>query len=108
LRVLLSFPRGKSEPNLRREDRSMSQPSVAQQPGKPGVSLSLGIFGLIAWIIPIVGLPVTITGLVFGIKALKREEISLAVVGTALCAIGLLLSVGNAVVGAYLGATGRL
>jgi hypothetical protein len=77
------------------------------EPGKPVASLVLGILGLILWLIPLFGLPSTIVGLVFGINALKRSEKGMAVAGVVLCSIGLLLSVANAALGAYLGATGQ-
>jgi hypothetical protein len=78
-----------------------------RQPGKPVASLVLGILGLITWLVPPIGLPVTITGLVFGINGLKRAQKGVAVAGVVLCAIGLLLVALNMAWGAYLGATGQ-
>lgn len=76
--------------------------------GKPTASLVLGICSLFAWIIPLVGLPVTISGLVVGIKTLRRDGSGVAVVGIAMSTVGLLLTLANAALGAYLGATGQL
>jgi hypothetical protein len=76
--------------------------------GKANTSMVLGLVGIIAWVIPIIGLPVTITGLVFGIKARHSAARSKAVAGIALCSIFLTASVVNAAIGAYMGATGRL
>jgi hypothetical protein len=72
----------------------------------PTSPTTLGIIGMIAWILPIVGLPVAIVGLV---KALKYRakfpgHYTLAIV---LCTIALFLSIVNAGIGAYLGATGQ-
>jgi hypothetical protein len=78
-----------------------------KEPGKPVASLVLGILGLLTWIIPLLGLPVSITGLVFGINALKRVRKGMAVAGVVLCSIGLLLGALNFAWGAYLGATGQ-
>lgn len=75
--------------------------------GKAKTSLILGIIGLFAWIIPIIGLPVTITGLVMGIKAWKSSKYTMAVAGVVLCIIGLVLSIMNMAIGAYMGATGQ-
>lgn len=75
--------------------------------GHPIASLVLGILGLIFWLLPILGLPMTITGLVFGVKALKGEKKGLAMAGVILCVIGIFLSSVNAAWGAYLGATGQ-
>jgi hypothetical protein len=76
--------------------------------GKAIASLCLGLFGLIAWILPIIGLPTTITGLVLGIKSVNGSRKGMATAGIVLCIIGLVLSIANAAIGAYLGATGQL
>ena len=75
--------------------------------GKAIASLVLGILGLFGWCIPLVGLPMTITGLVLGIKDLNSRSRGMAIAGVVLCVVGLSLSVGNAALGAYLGATGH-
>jgi hypothetical protein len=82
--------------------------SLSNQPGNPTASLALGCFGLIAWICPIIGVPVTATGLVLGLKALNREENRIAVFGVTLSSIGLALSLVSSVASAYLIATGRV
>ncbi|MDR1450809.1 MAG: DUF4190 domain-containing protein [Helicobacteraceae bacterium] len=72
-------------------------------------SLVLGIVGLFAWVIPLFGFPITITGLVMGVKARKSsEERGMATAGFVLCIIGLTLTLINASIGAYMGATGQL
>ncbi|MCL2363094.1 MAG: DUF4190 domain-containing protein [Defluviitaleaceae bacterium] len=71
--------------------------------GKATASLVLGIIGLVAWFLPIVGLPVTITGLVLGIKGRNSYNRKLATVGVVLSSIGLTASVINAALGAYMG-----
>ena len=68
----------------------------------------LGLVGIVAWLLPIIGLPVTITGLVFGIRARNSAGRSKAIAGIVLCSIFLTASVVNAAIGAYMGATGRL
>lgn len=70
-------------------------------------SLVLGAVGLIAWLIPIFGLPITITGLIQGTKGMSSPSRNLALIGLVLCAIGLAASLGNMAWGAYLGATGQ-
>ncbi|MDR0746842.1 MAG: hypothetical protein LBE89_02995 [Helicobacteraceae bacterium] len=72
-------------------------------------SLVLGIVGLLAWFIPLFGFPITITGLVLGVKGRKvQEERSLATAGFVLSIIGLTLTVINSAIGAYLAATGQI
>ncbi len=75
--------------------------------GKAIASLVLGILGLLAWFIPLFGAPITITGLVLGIKGLKSSNRGMAVAGIVLNIIGLVLTIINASIGAYLGATGQ-
>jgi len=76
--------------------------------GKAIWSLCLGLFGLLAWFLPIIGLPTTITGLVLGIKSVNGPRRGMATAGIVLCIIGLVASIANAAIGAYLGATGQL
>lgn len=69
------------------------QPPV-QSNGKAVASLVLGIVGLIAWLIPLIGLPVAITGLVLASKVRKSlTPSSMANAGYVLCIIALILSV---------------
>lgn len=86
-------------------------PAVANPPGTSGkavASLVLGVVGLIAWCVPIVGLPVTIIGVVLGSQSLNTPSRGLALAGLVLSVIGLAASAVNAVIGAYLGATGQM
>lgn len=104
---------------LRREEESTqgNQLKLVQPPGESAVpakahaspitSLILGLLGLVLWLIPLFGLPVTITGFVKGFNAYKREPSALALVGMLLCVAGMAACVANAIFGAYLGATGQ-
>jgi|GEM_PF-817157 hypothetical protein len=74
------------------------------EPGNPMGALVLGILGVIAWVIPLLGLPLTITGLIAGVNGLRRENRGMAVAGVVLCSLGMLLSLINLAVGAYLSA----
>jgi hypothetical protein len=84
--------------------------AAAQQDlsGKANTSMVLGLVGIVAWILPIIGLPVTITGLVFGIRSRHSSARGKAIAGIVLCSIFLTVSVVNAALGAYLRVTGRL
>jgi hypothetical protein len=82
-----------------------------QQSGswKSITSFVLGMLSLGAWLLPICGAPVTIAGLVIGILGItSNTKRGMAIAGVVLCGIGLLLTIANAAVGAYLGATGQL
>lgn len=89
-----------------------TQPAPSTQPtpsggGKATVGLVLGIISLIAWLLPLAGLPVSIVGLVLSAKSLKSEKRGLAVAGLVLNIIGLVATIVNASIGAYQGATGQ-
>jgi len=75
--------------------------------GKAVASLVLGCIGLIGWCLPIFGVPITITGLVLGIKGINSRYHGQAIAGITLSVIGLMLSVANAAIGAYQVATGQ-
>lgn len=73
------------------------------------VGISLGGVGMIAWLLPICGFPITITALVFSLLGMKSPaRKTLAIIGVALAGVGLVLTVISAAFGAYLGATNQL
>ncbi|MBR2427436.1 MAG: hypothetical protein IKB16_11935 [Lentisphaeria bacterium] len=71
------------------------------RPQKSTASFVLGIIGCIVWLIPLIGFPVTIVGLILGIRRKYTVGITLNV-------IGLSLTLVNSAVGAVLGAQGKL
>lgn len=72
-------------------------------------SVVLGVFNLCNFLTPpICGLPMSVLGLIFGYSALHSSKRGFALVGVALCLIGLLIGCGNAAYGAYLGTQGEL
>lgn len=79
----------------------------SQKKGTAIAALVLGIFGLLAWIIPIVGLPVGIVGLVLGIKGSKKSGKGMAIAGIVLSTICLILTIINGAIGAYQGYKGE-
>ncbi len=76
--------------------------------GKAIASFVLGIIGLVTWIVPLLGFPITIIGLVLASLSLNRGQKGKAVVGLVLCILGLVATIINSAIGAYLGATGQL
>lgn len=56
---------------------------------RPALSLVLGILGLFLWLIPLLGLPITMAGLIQGIKAYKEETSRLALAGAIVSGLGL-------------------
>jgi hypothetical protein len=70
------------------------------------ISLVLGILNLCAWFIPLCGGSLAIVGLILGVLGLNSSRKGMAIAGIVLSGIALLLSIGNATFGAYLGLTG--
>jgi hypothetical protein len=70
--------------------------------GRATASLVLGLISIIAWFIPVIGLPVTITGLVLGIKGLGPQRRGTAIAGIVLSIVFLVLTLLNAAGGVYL------
>ena len=86
-----------------------------KKPVFPVVSLLLGILSLGAWLIPTIGFPISLLGLIIavqtvrgvGMSDLRREDKALAVAGGVMCSLGLLASVGNFAYRTYLVVTGQ-
>lgn len=78
-----------------------------QSNGMSMASMVLGIVGMVAWCLPILGLPICIIGLVLGITGKPKGAPGMAVTGIVLSSIGLVLTLANCAWGAYLGATGQ-
>ncbi len=64
------------------------------------VAFVLGIVGLIAWLLPILGFPITITGILLGIRSLKSNNRQLSTAGIILSIIFLLATIINSAFGA--------
>lgn len=71
-------------------------------------SLVLGVINLCAWFIPICGAPLSIIGIVLGYLGMKDpSQKTLAIIGIALSALGLIATCINGALGAYMGFTGE-
>ena len=57
--------------------------------GKATTGFVLGIIGMFAWFIPILGLPITTVGLIASIKGMKSSRYGIAVAGLTLSIVGL-------------------
>lgn len=62
-------------------------------------SLILGIVGLVAWILPLLGYPINIIGLILGIISNKKEKNKFSKTGIILSAIGLGITAINSIAG---------
>jgi hypothetical protein len=83
----------------------------ASSPDRSGfaiASLVLGIISLCAWLLPICGIPFSGLGIIFGALSMRSSRRGMAIAGLILGIIALLLSLGNAAFGAYLGITGNM
>ena len=88
--------------NEQMQNEVYSQPVVEEKKGLSLTSMILGIVGLLAWCIPLLGFPVCITGLILGIIGIKKGGKGMAIAGLILCSITLLLTLGNSILGAIL------
>jgi hypothetical protein len=79
----------------------------APHSGKAIAALVLGCVGLVAWCCPLLGLAITVPGLILGIIALKSDRRGMALAGIVLCSLGLVLSAVNAGWGAYMVISGQ-
>jgi hypothetical protein len=82
------------------------KPKKGTGQGKATASLILGLVSIITWIIPLIGLPTTIIGLVLGIQGLGPKKRTTAAVGIALSTLFLIITLLNAALGAYMGFMG--
>lgn len=67
---------------------------------KARTSFILGIVDTLAWLLPIVGIPVSIVGLILGILGMKSTKRWMAVVGIILSSIFLVAAIINGIIGA--------
>ena len=67
--------------------------------GKATAGFTLGIIGLIAWILPLFGYPVNIIGIIMSSIGLKSEKRTKAIIGLVLSIIGLVLTLENSILG---------
>ena len=72
-----------------------------KQNNKAIAGLVLGITSLLAWLLPLLGYPVSI-GIIMGALGKKSEKKNIAIVGLVLSIIGLVLTLGNSAYGVYL------
>lgn len=71
------------------------------------LAAGLGAFGLIAWLLPICGFPVTIGAIVFGVLGQRSPtRKTWAVIGLVLGILAIVLTIGNSAIGAYQGLNG--
>ncbi len=67
-------------------------------------SLIFGLLGLIAWFLPLVGFPITLSGIVLGAIGIKEGGKGFAIAGIILSVITFLITLVNSALGAYMGA----
>lgn len=79
-----------------------------EQKGMSIASMVLGICGFVAWCIPLIGYPVTIVGLILGVVGMKKGGKGMAIAGIIMCAITLILTLGNSILGAYMAVSGMM
>lgn len=85
------------------------QPPQEEKKGMSIASMVLGIVGLIAWCLPILGLPMGIVGLILlGIVGIRKGGKGMAIAGIITSVITIILSLVNSLAGVYLTTLGLL
>jgi hypothetical protein len=82
-------------------------PAKPDRGGLAIASLVLGIISLCAWLLPICGIPFSGVAIVLGALSMGSSRRAMAIAGLIMGVLALLLSLGNAAFGAYLGLTGN-
>lgn len=85
-------------------NKNIQNGNNASDPEKKATTgFTLGLISIIAWILPLVGYPVTICGIVFSSKGLKSTtNKTKAIVGLVLSIIFLIITLGNSIAGAIM------
>lgn len=75
-------------------------PSAPEKKGFAIAALVLGIVGLLAWCLPILGYPVAIVGIIMGILGLKKTSMKgMCIAGIVMSGICLVASLVNSIAG---------
>lgn len=77
-------------------------PANEEKKGLSIASLVLGIISVITWLIPLFGFPTALTGLILGCIGVRKGGKGIGIAGIVLCAIFLLLTIANGVLGCIL------
>ena len=85
---------------------AQAAPSTAKD-NRATAGMVLGIIALLAWILPLAGLPVALIGLLLAMRAHKIVKSGMSRAGIVLCAIGIMLSGAHGIAGAYLATAGK-
>lgn len=85
----------------------MQKEAESHKAGVGIAALVLGLIGVIAWIIPIIGLPIGIAALVFGIIGLEKSRKGMSIAGMVLGVVCLVFTTINSAIGAYQGFRGE-
>jgi hypothetical protein len=102
-------PHGSMIPRPMPRQRSATSGKASTQKSGSGAtaSLILGLFGIVAWLLPLVGFPVTLAGIICGIRGLSGSNKVMATFGLVLSFIFFTLTIINAAIGGYQGYTGQ-
>lgn len=76
-----------------------------EKKGMSIASLVLGIVGLAAWCLPLLGYPVSIVGIILGAVGMKKGGKGMAIAGIILCALCLIATLINSILGVAMMAT---
>lgn len=90
-----------TEDELTADEQVLLEPEAPHKRWLALASLACGILSLCAWVVPYIGIPVSVIGIVAGFLALKSERRKISAAGLVLCSVTFLLALMNALVGIY-------
>ena len=70
--------------------------------GASTAALIFGVLSIVAWILPLVGYPITIGGLVLGIVGYNSDHSSRAMIGIVLSVVFLIATIASSIYGIYM------
>ncbi|MFN3402749.1 MAG: hypothetical protein ACK40G_01560 [Cytophagaceae bacterium] len=90
-----------SNPEMHSSDVSMGQRQYS-------LAFILGLISLISWLLPLIGFPIALIGIGYGVKDLANPLMKNARLGLWLAVVGLMFTTANSAIGAYKGYYGAI
>ena len=81
-------------------DKNSNREKALPENNSANTGFIFGLISIIAWILPLIGYPITICGIVFSVKGFKSKTAKTkAIIGLVLSILFLLVTLGNSILG---------
>ena len=84
------------------EPINLTEVPVEEKKGLSIASFVLGLVGIVAWCLPLLGYPITIAGIITGALGIKKGGKVFAIIGIICSAVFLIATIVNSVLGAMM------